>query len=99
MKRSSRASLLLALGVVFTTCFTGASTSANPNQDSPQASPQQSDPRRYFPETGQGVEGAFLSYWEANGGLAQFGYPISGSVTQRSSVDGNEYSMQYFERA
>jgi hypothetical protein len=99
MKRSGTSSLLLVLGVVFTTCFTGTSTNANPNQDSVSASPPQADAQSYFPETGQTVEGAFLSYWEANGGLAQFGYPVSGNVTERSGVDGNEYSMQYFERA
>ena len=30
-----------------------------------------------FPETGHCVAGALLSYWERNGGLAVFGYPIS----------------------
>jgi hypothetical protein len=30
-----------------------------------------------FPETGQSLQGRFLSYWRANGGLPVFGYPIS----------------------
>src|SRR5207249_4949870 len=30
----------------------------------------------YFNATGHNLAGGFLRYWEANGGLAQFGYPI-----------------------
>src|SRR5262249_50834542 len=30
---------------------------------------------RFFPETGHSLAGAFLDYWTANGGLAQFGFP------------------------
>lgn len=54
---------------------------------------------RYFPETGQTVQGRFLDYWEQNGGLMQQGYPISGEVQERSEIDGKVYTMQYFERA
>ncbi len=31
----------------------------------------------YFPETGHTEGGRFLAYWRANGGLAQFGFPLS----------------------
>src|SRR5205823_1672808 len=34
--------------------------------------------RQCFPETSQCVEGRFLAYWRANGGLAVFGYPLTG---------------------
>ncbi len=52
----------------------------------------------YFPETGHNVSSAFLAYWRANGGLAQFGYPISETLRE-TLEDGKEYEVQYFERA
>ena len=54
---------------------------------------------RYFPETGRTVRGKFLDYWATHGGTEQFGYPISGEVTERSGADMQLYTMQYFERA
>ncbi|HET6263158.1 MAG TPA: erythromycin esterase family protein, partial [Chloroflexia bacterium] len=54
---------------------------------------------RTFPETGKTVSGAFLAYWESNGGLAQQGYPISGEMAEVSDLDGKTYTVQYFERA
>src|SRR5205823_499978 len=59
------------------------------------------DPRpgaAYFPETRHNLGGRFLDYWLANGGLAQFGYPL----TEESLLgleDGRTYTVQYFERA
>ncbi len=52
----------------------------------------------YFPETGHNVREAFLQYWRANGGLEQFGYPISEELRE-TLEDGNAYTVQYFERA
>lgn len=52
-----------------------------------------------FPQTGKTVKGKFLTYWQEHGGLPQFGYPISDELVERSDLDGNEYTMQYFERA
>ncbi|MGN6672025.1 MAG: DUF4232 domain-containing protein [Thermomicrobiales bacterium] len=52
----------------------------------------------YFQPTGQNVSGAFLDYWQANGGLAQFGYPLS-ETFQQQLEDGHTYTVQYFERA
>jgi len=54
---------------------------------------------RTFPETGQTVQGQFLAYWDAHGGLAQQGYPISGEMAERNDTDGQTYTVQYFERA
>jgi hypothetical protein len=53
---------------------------------------------RHFPETGHTLRGSFLEYWQATGGLAQHGYPLSEVFTQRLE-DGREYQVQYFERA
>ena len=52
----------------------------------------------YFPETGHNVGQRFLDYWQANGGLAQFGYPLTEEFTEQLE-DGNTYTVQYFERA
>jgi len=51
----------------------------------------------YFPETGHRVGGRFFDYWYTQGGLAQFGYPLSAAFTERLD-DGNAYTVQYFER-
>src|SRR5437867_2002964 len=53
----------------------------------------------YFPETNHVVKGRFLAYWEQHGGLAQQGYPISDEFQEVSTLDGNTYTVQYFERA
>ncbi|HET8630695.1 MAG TPA: hypothetical protein VFL91_25030 [Thermomicrobiales bacterium] len=52
----------------------------------------------YFPETGHGLDGVFLAYWQANGGLPVFGYPISEAFIETSPTDGKPYLVQYFER-
>ncbi|HST03809.1 MAG TPA: hypothetical protein VLQ48_03650, partial [Chloroflexia bacterium] len=52
-----------------------------------------------FPETGKTTTGVFLDYWNAHGGLAQQGYPISDVIGEISDLDGKPYTVQYFERA
>jgi len=54
---------------------------------------------RTFPETGKTVSGRFLQYWSENGGLRQQGYPISDPITEVSDLNGQSYTVQYFERA
>jgi hypothetical protein len=54
---------------------------------------------RTFPETGKTVKGPFMEYWNAHGGLAQQGYPISEEIREHSDTDGKTYTVQYFERA
>jgi hypothetical protein len=53
---------------------------------------------RFFPETGHNLGGGFLVYWTANGGLPQFGYPITEEFAE-TLEDGKSYTVQYFERA
>ena len=53
---------------------------------------------RSFPETGHTIVGRFLAFWEGNGGLAQFGYPLSEAFEERLE-DGQTRTVQYFERA
>ena len=50
-----------------------------------------------FPQTGGCIQGRFLDYWLANGGLARNGYPLTGEIRQTLD-DGREYTVQYFER-
>lgn len=52
-----------------------------------------------FSQTGKQLCGRFLEYWQANGGLAQQGLPLSNTFEEQSSVDGKTYTVQYFERA
>jgi hypothetical protein len=54
--------------------------------------PAQAD--TFFPQTGYNIWGPFEEYWQAHGGLEQFGLP-------RTSVypAGNTYDAQWFERA
>ncbi len=53
----------------------------------------------YFPLTGHYSVGVFKAYWEQNGGLEQFGYPLTELVQEKSPTDGQTYITQYFERA
>jgi biotin carboxyl carrier protein len=47
----------------------------------------------YFAVTGHSIQGDILQFWQAQGGLAIFGYPLSEELTE----DGR--TVQYFERA
>ncbi len=55
--------------------------------------------RIYFPQTGQYLSFGFKDYWLKNGGLALYGYPISGEIQEVNPADGKTYTVQYFERA
>ena len=59
----------------------------------PSDTPSDSPGRMFFPETGHSLAYGFKNYWEQNGGLWQFGYPISEEFTE------NGLTVQYFERA
>ncbi|HEU5422558.1 MAG TPA: hypothetical protein VFU72_03375, partial [Nitrolancea sp.] len=62
-----------------------------------QTVPRVDDPKSpnvaYFATTGHTLQGAFKTFWEQNGGLSVFGYPIS----EVRDEDGTK--VQYFERA
>ncbi len=51
---------------------------------------------RVFPETGQTVHGRLLEYWDRNGALPVFGFPLD-AESERRTLDGT-YRMQVFER-
>jgi hypothetical protein len=54
--------------------------------------------RSYFSVTGHTLGGVFLDYWQQQGGLQQFGYPITEEFQESSSNTGKAYLVQYFER-
>lgn len=81
--------LLLAVMVALVVSSGSVSTvgAQAPTAPAPQGSLE-------FPETGQWLAGAFKTYWEQHGGLAQFGYPISPPLR---APDGK--TIQWLERA
>ncbi|MGI8586402.1 MAG: hypothetical protein ACR2M0_01755 [Chloroflexia bacterium] len=48
--------------------------------------------------TGFRVSSRFSGFWQAHGGLAAFGYPITGERLEVSQTDGKFYVVQWFER-
>ncbi len=77
----------------------------------PKQEPSEDLTCQYFPETGFNVCDQIFAIWRSFGigldddpgisfdeSLALFGLPISGEMTETLS-DGNEYTVQYFERA
>ena len=52
----------------------------------------------YYQDTGHYLYGQFRDYWNANGGLLQFGFPIS-KVFNQKSTNGQTYPTQYLQRA
>ncbi len=54
---------------------------------------------RFFAVTGHNVPEPFISYWDANGGIERFGYPLTEAFVEVSETDGERYLTQYFERA
>jgi len=53
--------------------------------------------QRFFPDTGHNLGSDFLTYWMAQGGLTQFGYPLSEEMQE--TLDGKTSTVQYTERA
>src|SRR5947209_841659 len=41
----------------------------------------------------------FARYWQTQGGLTRYGYPISEAFQAVSATDGQPYRVQYFERS
>jgi hypothetical protein len=62
--------------------------------------PSHAEPR-CFPEAAPAIQHCiderFIDFWEQNGGLAVFGYPLSGAYEEDTEV--GPVTMQFFERA
>src|SRR5690606_37733927 len=88
LKRHSLA-VRLALAMVLATVATAAAAPS----DGALAGQQAESDCIYFEATQQSVCFGFKAYWEKYGGLAIFGYPITGEFVE------NGVTVQYFERA
>jgi hypothetical protein len=66
-------------------------------QDPP--APALPSPATYFSQTGHNLSGTFKTYWEAHGGLAMHGYPITEQLDEKNPLNGKTYTVQYFERS
>jgi hypothetical protein len=75
-------------------------TPAQPDNHGRVAAPSGTAAIRYFASTGHTLRGAFLRFWQQQGGLAVFGAPIT-EVFRSANGDGTgrAYQMQYFEHA
>jgi hypothetical protein len=51
-----------------------------------------------YPETQYSLCAPFLGYWERNGGLPVFGFPLTDTADELSQTDGNTYSTVWTER-
>ncbi len=65
----------------------------------PSNQPSHSPDRVFYKETGHWLAYGMKKYWDENGGLWQFGYPISEEFQEKNAQDGKTYTVQYFERA
>jgi peptidoglycan/xylan/chitin deacetylase (PgdA/CDA1 family) len=77
------------LGALAVAGRTDPAFSPFPADTSPPSNPQQA----FFPQTGHYVSNGFKAYWERNGGLPVFGYPLSEEFEENGSI------VQYFERS
>jgi hypothetical protein len=51
-----------------------------------------------FKETKQCISGRFATYWNENGGLAVFGFPVTTAAYEVNGDTGEMYLTQWFER-
>jgi hypothetical protein len=71
----------------------------NPGYPTARATRRDSDPNiRYFNETGHNLGYGFRTFWEKNGGLPVFGFPLTDEFQEVSPTDNKVYTVQYFER-
>ncbi len=87
-----RAYRLIVVALLLTTVLAGGSFTSAQSATAGAAAED-----ACFAETGFCLRGRFLDYWQANGGLARNGYPLTAERRERLE-DGREYTVQYFER-
>ena len=58
--------------------------------------PAQAATKICFKEVSNCIEGRFAEYWQQNGGLAIFGFPLN--AAHQEQVEGQRYLVQLFER-
>jgi hypothetical protein len=55
--------------------------------------------RQFFSQTGHSITGLFATYWQQNGGLGVFGFPLSEPTREAVGPNKDVTTVQYFERA
>lgn len=74
-----------------------ATSISNVLPSAPQPSPGMTNPNwTYFPQTGHYLASGFRSFWQANGGLPVFGYPLTEEYTQDGLIV-QDFERQRFE--
>ncbi|HEY8292797.1 MAG TPA: hypothetical protein VIG44_09930, partial [Thermomicrobiales bacterium] len=53
----------------------------------------------FFSQTGHSVTGLFANYWQQNGALGVFGFPLSEPTREAVGANKEITTVQYFERA
>jgi hypothetical protein len=76
----------------------GYTSYIDPTADQPTPPFESRDNGVYFHETGHSLQNGFKGYWERNGGLLVFGYPLSEEWSY-THWDGRKVVVQVFERA
>jgi Tol biopolymer transport system component len=65
----------------------------------PRPAPDDTSPNwLYFPETGHYLSYGFKDYWQRNGGLPVFGFPLTEEFTEFNADLGLDRTVQYLER-
>jgi len=82
------AALLVAIGIVLWLIF------QQQKAPTPRAAGCQT-----FQATGKTVCGRFLTYWLEHGGVGQQVYPLTGEFREVSLINGQPYTVHYFERS
>ncbi len=88
--------LYLRLTRELSDAFRAAMASGPASAPAPAPAPAPNARCRMFAETGLQVCGRLLDYWEQNGGLPVFGFPITPQHAE--SVEGRALQVQVFER-
>ncbi|HYF61613.1 MAG TPA: hypothetical protein VD886_02300 [Herpetosiphonaceae bacterium] len=78
----------------FTTLLRRGTTAVIPNPNQAPSGPG----CRVYTETGYSLCAPFLGYWQRNGGLPVFGFPITATDAEVSQTDGASYTTVWTER-
>lgn len=65
----------------------------------PMGNCESAEQRDCYVETGHSLSAGFRNFWNAHGGVATFGYPISEEFDELNPDTGMIHTVQYFERA